>query len=106
MRSRYSAFAVGDRAYLHATWDPDTRPRRVEIDPDTRWTGLEVLGGTGGGLLEPTGTVEFRAHHAGGVVAELSRFRRVAGRWVYVGPTDRRGPLRTAGPAPTRRASS
>jgi uncharacterized protein YchJ len=26
MRSRYSAFAVGDPAYLLATWHPTTRP--------------------------------------------------------------------------------
>lgn len=86
MRSRFSAFAVGDAAYLRATWDPATRPRRVGLDPATRWTRLEVLGHTGGGLLESSGTVEFRAHHDGGVVAEDSRFRRVGGRWVYVGP--------------------
>ncbi|MHA6782751.1 YchJ family protein [Pseudonocardia saturnea] len=86
MRSRFSAFAVGDAAYLRVTWDPTTRPRRVGLDPATRWTHLEVLAHTGGGLLESTGTVEFRAHHDGGVVAELSRFRRVDGRWVYVGP--------------------
>ncbi|HEX8496958.1 MAG TPA: YchJ family metal-binding protein, partial [Actinomycetales bacterium] len=26
MRSRFSAFAVGDAAYLGATWHPSTRP--------------------------------------------------------------------------------
>ncbi|WP_240157258.1 YchJ family protein [Pseudonocardia broussonetiae] len=86
MRSRFSAFAVGDAAYLRETWDPATRPRRVDVDPATRWTHLEVLDRTGGGLLESTGTVRFRAHHDGGVVAEDSRFRRAGGRWLYVGP--------------------
>ncbi len=86
MRSRFSAYAVGDSAYLRASWDPDTRPRRIGLDPTTRWIRLEVLGRTGGGLLESRGTVEFRAHHDAGVVAENSRFRRVDGRWVYVGP--------------------
>jgi SEC-C motif-containing protein len=86
MRSRFSAFAVGDEAYLHDSWDPVTRPRRIGIDTATRWTRLEVLGRTGGGLLDAHGTVEFRAHHDSGVVAENSRFRRVDGRWVYVGP--------------------
>lgn len=88
MRSRYSAYAVGDAEYLHETWDPATRPRRVTTDPATRWTGLEVLGRTGGGLFDTDGTVDFRAHHdgAGAVVAEDSRFRRLDGRWVYVGP--------------------
>ncbi len=48
---------------------------------------MEILDRRGGGLLESTGTVEFRAHHAGGVVAEHSRFRREGSRWFYVGPT-------------------
>ncbi|MGD9526789.1 YchJ family protein [Pseudonocardia sp.] len=86
MRSRYTAFAVGDTAFLHETWDPETRPRRVIADSRLRWTGLEVIGRTGGGLFEAEGTVDFRAHHDGAVVAESSRFRRLDGRWVYVGP--------------------
>lgn len=86
MRSRYTAFVRGDASYLRATWDPATRPRRVTTDPGTVWTGLDVLGRTGGGLFDAEGTVEFRAHHAGGEVAERSRFRREGGRWLYVGP--------------------
>jgi SEC-C motif-containing protein len=86
MRSRYSAFAVGDTEYLHETWDPHTRPRRVTADSRLRWTRLEVIGRTGGGLFEAEGTVDFRAHHDRAVVAENSRFRRLDGRWVYVGP--------------------
>ncbi len=88
VRSRYSAFAVGDAAFLLATWDPATRPRTLELDPAVRWTGLDVLATSGGGLLDAEGTVAFRAHsRAGGqarVQAERSRFRRVDGRWVYV----------------------
>ncbi|MFC4944098.1 YchJ family protein [Pseudonocardia sp. GCM10023141] len=87
MRSRYTAFAVGDAAYLRLTWDPTTRPRRTGIDPADRWTGLEILDRTGGGLLDVEGTVEFRAHYDGGVVEENSRFRKDGGRWLYVGPT-------------------
>ncbi|MCZ2827540.1 YchJ family protein [Modestobacter sp. VKM Ac-2986] len=88
MRSRYSAFVVGDPAYLLATWHPSTRPGRLELDPDVRWTGLEVLGGTGGSLLATEGAVTFRAHWvAGGVRGtqeEDSRFVREGGRWVYL----------------------
>lgn len=86
MRSRYSAFAVGDAAYLRDTWDPATRPRHVDADPDVRWTGLTVLARTGGELLAAEGTVRFRARHDGGAVEEDSRFRRHQGRWLYVGP--------------------
>lgn len=86
MRSRYAAFVVGDAGYLHVTWHPSARPHRVELDPGDRWTGLEVLGTTGGGLFDSAGTVTFRAHHRNGVVAESSAFRRDGGRWFYVGP--------------------
>jgi SEC-C motif-containing protein len=88
MRSRYSAFAVGDPAYLLATWHSTTRPRRLDLDPDVRWTGLEVLGATGGGLLAAEGTVEFRASHlvdgAHGAQHENSRFLREDGQWRYL----------------------
>src|SRR3712207_8451687 len=33
MRSRDSAFAVGDPAYLLATWHPSTRPPSLDLDP-------------------------------------------------------------------------
>jgi SEC-C motif-containing protein len=88
MRSRYSAFALGDRAYLLATWHPTTRPRRLDLDPDVRWTGLDVLATAGGSLLSAEGTVEFRAHYVrdGGAGAqhETSRFARDGGRWHYL----------------------
>jgi SEC-C motif domain protein len=103
MRSRYSAFAVGDADYLHATWDPRTRPRRVELDPGDRRTLIKVLGATGGGLFDSTGTVRFRAHHGGGVVAEDSAFRREGGRWLYVGPAGDRMSRAVSDPSTTRR---
>lgn len=89
MRSRYSAFAVGDPAYLLRTWHPSTRPRSIVLDPDQEWTRLVVLRTTGGGLLESEGTVEFRALwvHRGSTDAlhEHSRFVREGGEWLYVG---------------------
>jgi SEC-C motif-containing protein len=85
MRSRYSAFVVGDEPYLLRTWHPSTRPERVEPDPQVRWLRLEVLATTGGHLLDGEGTVAFVAHHDGGELHENSRFVRENGRWVYVG---------------------
>ena len=84
MRSRYSAFVLGDPAYLLATWHSSTRPRRLRPDPARRWTGLQVLGRTGGGLLDLTGTVRFRASHDGGAQEEDSLFERESGVWAYV----------------------
>jgi SEC-C motif-containing protein len=88
MRSRYSAFAVGDRAYLLATWHSATRPRALELDAGVHWTGLDVVATTGGSLLDPDGTVEFRASYsvAGrtGAQHENSRFVREGGHWRYL----------------------
>ena len=88
MRSRYTAFALGDAGYLLATWHPRTRPAALEIDPDVRWTGLDVLARSGGSPLETEGTVEFRAHHVldgrAGAQHERSRFVRERGRWRYL----------------------
>ena len=88
MRSRYSAFALGDTGYLLATWHPRTRPQALDLDSDVRWTGLDVLATTEGSLLDREGTVEFRAHYvvAGRVGAqhENSRFLRDGGRWHYL----------------------
>jgi SEC-C motif-containing protein len=88
MRSRYSAFAVDDLAYLLRTWHLSTRPQRLVLDPDQRWSRLVVLATTGGGLLDREGTVEFRAECSRGgrseALHERSRFVREAGAWLYV----------------------
>ncbi len=92
MRSRYTAFSVGDVRHLRLTWHPRTRPDDLELDPGLRWTGLDVLGASGGGPDDETGEVEFRAHwRQGGERGELherSAFVRRGGRWVYVEATD------------------
>jgi SEC-C motif-containing protein len=91
MRSRFSAFAVGDAAYLLETWHPDTRPPSLELDPEVRWTGLDVLATSRGSMLDDEGTVEFTAHYVvgrrAGALHEDSRFVRVDGRWHYVDGT-------------------
>lgn len=88
MRSRYSAFALGRPAYLLATWHSTTRPAELELDPEVRWTGLEVTGTSGGSLLAADGTVEFSASYArrgrAGVQRERSRFVREDGAWRYL----------------------
>jgi SEC-C motif-containing protein len=91
MRSRYTAFVVQDEAYLLRTWHSSHRPARLGLDPDLRWTGLEIVATTGGGMLEPTGTVEFRASYlppdagpATQVQYGFSRFVREDGHWTYL----------------------
>lgn len=55
MRSRYSAFALRDAAYLLRTWHPSTRPRRLELDSAMRWTGLTIVESAAGGLFDSAG---------------------------------------------------
>lgn len=88
MRSRYSAFAVGDAGYLLRTWHPETRPAELKLEADIEWRRLDILSTSRGGPLDTEGTVEFKAwfrqgpergaHH------ETSSFRRLDRRWYYL----------------------
>ncbi|MBC7988140.1 MAG: SEC-C domain-containing protein [Luteimonas sp.] len=89
MRSRYSAYVVGDRDYLLATWHATTRPQMLTLDDaqTTRWLGLSVKRHVETG--PDHAVVEFVARYrSGGAPAirlhEVSRFIRDHGRWYYV----------------------
>ena len=93
MRSRYSAYAVGDLDHVFRTWHPRTRPDDLAPTPGLTWTGLEILDTQAGEEHDDEGVVEFRASFttpAGqDALHERSRFVRRAGRWVYLdGETD------------------
>lgn len=99
MRSRYSAFALGDAPYLLGTWDPATRPRTLELDADVEWKRLFIEGTEAGGPFDTVGVVTFTAIARGPEgrieLRERSRFRRsgAGGSWVYVDgetPSERR----------------
>jgi SEC-C motif-containing protein len=84
MRSRYSAFAVGDAAYLLRTWHPRTRPAELTLDPELSWLSLQVVAAEGD-------RVEFVARYRGpsgrGFQREVSRFVQHGGRWFYLDGT-------------------
>ena len=91
MRSRFSAFAVGDESYLARTWHPRTRPTDLSLDPGVRWYRLDILATSDGGARDARGTVEFRAFFKSddgpGNLHERSRFEREhgnGGAWLYV----------------------
>ena len=86
MRSRYTAFVLGNEAYLLATWHPSTRPAHAVGEP-VKWLGLEVKSHRQ--VDDDHAEVEFVARmRAGGGPAgrlhERSRFLREDGRWFYV----------------------
>ncbi len=88
MRSRFTAFAVGDAAYLLASWHPATRPRELDLDESLDWYRLDIHAAGGGTPFEKTGEVTFTAHYrVDGERAKLrehSRFERVDVEWKYL----------------------
>jgi len=85
MRSRYTAYVVGDLPHLARSWHPRTRPDDLDLDDGTVWEGLTI---DGAWEEVDTAVVAFRAAWRRGgereVLSERSRFVRRAGRWVYV----------------------
>jgi SEC-C motif domain protein len=88
MRSRFSAFALGLPEYLLVTWHPRTRPTELTLDPEQRWTRLDIVDKRSGGAFDASGEVAFRAwwrtDDDRGVMEERSRFLRENGRWFYL----------------------
>lgn len=88
MRSRYSAFVLGMAQYLFATWHESTRPKELELDPQMRWTGLEIISARAGGAAASRGVVEFTAHYLDGrheaQQHEVSTFVKQDGAWFYL----------------------
>jgi SEC-C motif-containing protein len=87
MRSRYSAYVLGLRDHLLATWHPSTRPASLDDEPEgLKWLGLDVKRHVPADAAHAT--VEFVARSKLGGRAhrlhETSRFVREDGRWYYV----------------------
>jgi SEC-C motif domain protein len=86
MRSRYSAFVVGNVDYLRTTWHASTRPADLSLEPQTKWLGLDVKSFRA--LDADHAEVEFvarsRTTGRGHRLHELSRFVREGGCWLYV----------------------
>ena len=94
MRSRYSAYVLGLREYVLATWHAGKRPSTLDADPPgLKWLGLEVRRcqplHSVDGINSDQAIVEFVARSKLGGRAqrlhETSRFVREDGRWFYVG---------------------
>lgn len=88
MRSRYTAYALGDAEHLWRTWDPRTRPEEPYLG-EAGWDGLVVHEVVDGGREDRTGVVAFVATHGvDGRLEERSLFTRRGGRWFYTGPVE------------------
>ena len=89
MRSRYTAYTVGDFNYLRSTWHPATCPKNIEEGDAPKCLGLRVLACGSGSESDDSGTVEFEARYKVNGKAfrlhEKSEFTRISGRWYYIG---------------------
>ena len=91
MKSRYSAYAVGDSRYIIRTTHPDnsdytddTQAWRESIDhfcKETEFEGLKILDWVDD---EEEAFVTFRALLSGGKMIEKSRFLKEKERWLYI----------------------
>jgi SEC-C motif-containing protein len=92
MRSRYSAYVVGDVDYLQKTSAGEALMKFDRADlkrsiKGSEWLGLEILGTTDGLEGDNVGSVTFRARFREngqiGILSERSEFRRIGGKWHY-----------------------
>lgn len=90
MRSRFTAYFLGDEDYLLQTWHSSTRPASLNLKQDThiKWIRLKVEHGERGGEQDDEGVVAFTAFYKNNGKAEklheTSRFVREHGKWVYL----------------------
>jgi SEC-C motif-containing protein len=93
MRSRYTAFTLGNLDYIDGTHasdmaEPFDRAEGQAMIDEFKWRGLDVVRVKDGGSADQTGEVEFTAKfRRGGQMGlhhERATFKRENGRWVYV----------------------
>lgn len=92
MRSRYSAYVLGNHDYLMKTWYPETCPEHLG-GTALKWIALEIVNTQRGKEADSDGVVTFIASFFDGRngkhLHETSRFVRAdcsdgSGRWLYV----------------------
>ncbi|UVC10684.1 SEC-C domain-containing protein [Rhizobium sp. TH2] len=93
MRSRYSAFTIGDLDYLQKTsaGEAALKFNHAELAlslPNTEWLGLEITATEAGQEADDRGSVTFTARFRENgrlhLQGERSEFRRIGGEWRYV----------------------
>ncbi len=88
MRSRYTAFVLGETNWLLASWHASTRPADLDLDeePRPKWIGLDIRAHRR--IDETHAEVEFVARYRVGGRAqrlhETSRFVLDGATWFYV----------------------
>ncbi len=92
MRSRYTAFTMGQLDHLDRTnasdvEDDGDRAESEAMAKEVTWQRLEIVSTAGGGEADESGRVEFRAYFSRQgkdlIHHEAATFTREDGRWVY-----------------------
>ena len=91
MRSRYSAYVLGNVPYLRSSWHPDTRPVDLSLqEPSgqrTQWLGLSIQQHrlTGQDTAEVVFVARYRIGGGSAIrMQEHSRFVRIGEHWYYL----------------------
>lgn len=95
MRSRYTAFTMGNIDYLQQSWSKETVDTSAKAKEDLKqwtksvnWVKLEVINHSLGKENDTNGTVKFKAfYYENGeleCIHENSFFKRENEHWVYV----------------------
>ncbi|PIB34455.1 hypothetical protein BFP72_03000 [Reichenbachiella sp. 5M10] len=94
MRSRYTAYAVGQANYLYQTTHASKRAQQTvdelaQWSTDNTWTKLEIIAVEHGRIHDSHGIVEFKAYFADAkgleqVLHERSSFLQEEDGWYYV----------------------
>lgn len=91
MKTRYSAYAANEYAYIIKTTHPENPDYSIEtqtwktsilaFSKNTEFLGLEIIEFTDN---PNEAFVAFTAHLSGGTLNEKSRFLKTDGKWLYV----------------------
>jgi len=89
MRSRYSAYTLGDEEYLLRTWHSSTRPAQLDLSNNQQnWLRLKIIDSMAGQAHDDSGEVAFVAiYKINGRAERLherSRFGREDQQWRYI----------------------
>ena len=82
MRSRYTAYCLGNIEYLLSSWHPSTRPEKLDLEDDkTQWIRLKIIDSTNNSVeFIATYRLKGKAHK----LHETSRFIFENSNWFYV----------------------
>ncbi len=88
MRSRYTAYTLGNESYLLSTWHDSTRPSTLDsaAQPAPKWIGLKILRHEqqGGHRAIVEFVARYKLNGRAYKLHETSRFVKEGERWLYV----------------------